>query len=119
VDAIPWLPQDSEWYIFIQDDAFIRPDVKETNICEVLCVDNADAFFPHFNTINWTWWWMPRVVWRYFYPGNALSGEGFEHLERFLPPRDVAWAKAPRFGFHPYALPKPAPGELSQVPGVG
>jgi len=119
VDAIPWLPQDSEWYAFIQDDAFIRPEVNEGNIGELLSLANADAFFPSFNTLNWTWWWLPRIVWKYFYPNNPLSGDGFEHLERFLPSREVAWAKAARFGFRPYALPKPRPEELSYLPLVG
>lgn len=107
VDALPWLPQDSEWYIFTHDDAFMRPDVNEGNIVETLRLCGGDAFIPRINPISWAWAWSLQFVLQYINPNNFLNGGGLDNLSGYLPPRNVAWAKAARYGIHPYNLPKP------------
>lgn len=89
VDAFGFLSKkETDWFVFMQDDVLLRPDIDEHNILDFLNVDDCDAFFPAYRKLSQAsdrWSWTVRILWKWLHPRNTLSGSGMKSVGDFLP----------------------------------
>ena len=88
---------ETDYYVFIQDDVLLSPEINERNVGEFFGIGPKMAFLPEFYALAgpiYTWVWTPRVVWRLLHSQDPLGGSGAEMAIKHLPPRHIAEQKA-------------------------